>query len=331
MSEQAPDANATGSKSEPSDGPGQFAWVDDAVVEDICEALVETVPEIRTALAQRRAYVDRENPSGERIRAADEFADERLEAELLAVDGVASYASEERAEAVPADDVWGGSGDDGTSDGREAETDHDGYHLAVDPLDGSSNLQSNSPMGTIVGVYDRSLPASGEHLVAATYVLYGPNTTMVLADDERTAEYLVTDAGAETLDSEVAIPAEPTVYGMGGRRPDWTDRVTAATEDMEADRLKLRYGGAFVADVSQVLTHGGLFAYPELRDAPEGKLRYHFECAPMALITESADGAATTGESDWRDVEPTELHERSPIYLGTESLVDEIETTFQDW
>jgi len=319
MSEQASDATAAGSNA--SDA---FSRIDDAVVEAICTTLVETVPEIRTALAQRRAYVDRENPSGERIRAADEFADDRLETALLAVDGVASYASEERAEPVFADDVWADS-DDGASAG------HGGYHLAVDPLDGSSNLRSNSPMGTIVGVYDRPLPASGEHLVAATYVLYGPNTTMVVADGERTVEYLVTEAGAEVLDSDLEIPADPTVYGMGGRRPDWTERVTEATEAMEADRLKLRYGGAFVADVSQVLTHGGLFAYPELQDAPDGKLRYHFECAPMGLITETAGGAATTGDGDWRDVEPTELHERSPIYLGTESLVDEVETTFQNW
>jgi len=317
MSEQLSDADASDSDVNDPESAQQFAWVDDAVVEEICGALVETVPEIRTALAQRRAYVDRENPSGERIRAADEFADDRLETELLAVEGVTSYASEERAEAVFADDV-------------ESETATE-YHLAVDPLDGSSNLKSNSPMGTIVGIYDRPLPVSGDHLVAATYVLYGPNTTMVVADDERTAEYLVTESGAEILDEEVAIPEDPTVYGMGGRRPDWTDRVTAATEDMEDDRLKLRYGGAFVADVSQVLTHGGLFAYPELRDAPEGKLRYHFECAPMGLITESAGGAATTGEGDWRDVDPTELHERSPIYLGTGSLVEEIETTFRNW
>jgi fructose-1,6-bisphosphatase I len=325
MSEQLSDGNATESdvsddvaESDVTGDTGQFDWVDDPTVATLCATLVETVPEIRRALAQRRAYVDRENPSGERIRAADEFADDRLETELLAVDGVASYASEERAEAV-----FGEGGDD-----ADAE---DGYHLAVDPLDGSSNLRSNSPMGTIVGIYDRPLPASGEHLVAATYVLYGPNTTMVVADDERTAEYLVTDAGAETLTESVAIPEDPTVYGMGGRRPDWTERVVAVTEAMEADRLKLRYGGAFVADVSQVLTHGGLFAYPELRDAPDGKLRYHFECAPMALIAESAGGAATTGDGDWRDVEPTELHERSPIYLGTESLVDEVETTFRDW
>jgi len=317
MSEQLSDADASDSDVNDPESAQQFAWVDDAVVEEICGALVETVPEIRTALAQRRAYVDRENPSGERIRAADEFADDRLETELLAVEGVTSYASEERAEAVSADDV-------------ESETATE-YHLAVDPLDGSSNLKSNSPMGTIVGIYDRPLPVSGDHLVAATYVLYGPNTTMVVADDERTAEYLVTESGAEILDEEVAIPEDPTVYGMGGRRPDWTDRVTAATEDMEDDRLKLRYGGAFVADVSQVLTHGGLFAYPELRDAPEGKLRYHFECAPMGLITESAGGAATTGEGDWRDVDPAELHERSPIYLGTGSLVEEIETTFRNW
>jgi fructose-1,6-bisphosphatase I len=306
---------------------GNFEWVGDRTVAGVCATLVESVPSIRRALAERRAYVDRENPSGERVRAADQFADDLLEERLLAVDGVASYASEERAEAVFADAEGDATDGAGATGGTESG---DGYHLAVDPLDGSSNLRSNSPMGTIVGVYDRPLPASGEHLVAATFVLYGPNTTMVVADGERAAEYLVTDEGAESLTDELAVPGEPTVYAMGGRRPDWTDRVTAVTESFEADRLKLRYGGAFVADVMQVITHGGVFGYPELRDAPEGKLRYHFECAPTSLVVESAGGAATTGDRDWRAVDPTELHERSPVYLGTGSLVDEIESTFAD-
>ena len=304
-----PDVSDT---SEDGDGP---AWTGDPVVDRVCDTLAGAAPEIERALAQRRAYVDRENPSGDRIRAADEFADTRLEEGLLAVGGVASYASEEREAAVPAEE---GGEPDGTA-----------YHLAVDPLDGSSNLQSNSPMGTIVGVYDEPLPASGDNLVAAAYVLYGPNTTMVVADGDRAAEYLLVEGEATALDDDLSIPEDPTVYGMGGRRPDWTERVREATEAMEADRLKLRYGGAFVADVTQVLVYGGLFAYPELRDNPEGKLRYHFECAPMGLVVTSAGGAATTGEGDWRSVDPTALHERSPIYLGTASLVADIEERFQ--
>lgn len=320
------------SDSDVTEWTADFEWVGDRTVESVCATLVESVPSIRRALAERRAFVDRENPSGERVRAADQFADELLEERLLAVDGVASYASEERADPVfdDATDATASGDTTGGADATEAGA-GDSYHLAVDPLDGSSNLRSNSPMGTIVGVYDRPLPASGEHLVAATFVLYGPNTTMVVADGDRAAEYLVTDGGADLLTDELAVPDDPTVYAMGGRRPDWTERVTAVTEAFEADRLKLRYGGAFVADVMQVVTHGGVFGYPELRDAPEGKLRYHFECAPTSMVIESAGGTATTGDCDWRAVDPTELHERSPIYLGTESLVDEIETAFDDW
>jgi len=328
MSEPEPPEGVSGapaSGSTVSERATDFEWVDDPTVAGLCATLVESVPSIRRALAERRAYVDRENPSGERVRAADQFADDLLEARLLAVDGVASYASEERAEAV-----FDGEADATGEDGETGTGTADGYHLAVDPLDGSSNLRSNSPMGTIVGVYDRPLPASGEHLVAAAFVLYGPNTTMVVADGDRAAEYLVTDEGADLLTDELAVPEDPTVYAMGGRRPDWTDRVTAVTESFEADRLKLRYGGAFVADVMQVVTHGGVFGYPELRDAPEGKLRYHFECAPTSMVIESAGGAATTGDCDWRSVDPTDLHERSPIYLGTGSLVDEVETSFAD-
>ncbi|PSP79868.1 fructose-bisphosphatase class I [Halobacteriales archaeon QH_6_68_27] len=252
-----------------SDGNDGPAWTGDPVVDRVCDILAGAAPEITRVLARRRAYIDRENPSGDRIRAADEFADTRLEEGLLAVGGVASYASEEREAAVPADEVGG-------------------------------------PAGTAY-----------------------PNTTMVVADGDRAAEYLLVEGEATALDDDLSIPEDPTVYGMGGRRPDWTERVREATEAMEADRLKLRYGGAFVADVTQVLVHGGLFAYPELRDNPEGKLRYHFECAPMGLVVTSAGGAATTGEGDWRSVDPTALHERSPIYLGTESLVADIEERFR--
>jgi fructose-1,6-bisphosphatase I len=282
--------------------PSSDDWVDDPIADRVFQTVFESVPAIRQALIDLRDFVDRRNPSGEQIRAADEFADDRLEERLLAIDGVASYASEEQADDVTAKNTGE-------------------YHLAVDPLDGSSNLKSNNPMGTIVGIYDEPLPTSGRNLVAAGYVLYGPNATMMITDGETVTEYLVSEGERRLLDEDVTIPDDPVVYGVGGRRPDWPDDVTDFVESMESDRLKLRYGGALIADVTQVLTHGGLFSYPELDGRPEGKLRYQFECAPIGYIVETAGGRVSNGARSLLDYTPDRLHERTPFYVGNPKLV----------
>ena len=279
-------------------------WTGDAGVDAVFDAVADSASEIREALVERRAVLDRENPSGDTISAADEYADDLLAERLLDVDSVAAYASEERDAVL-------------TDDGR--------YHLAVDPLDGSSNLRPNNCMGTIVGVYDAPLPASGRDLVAAAYVLFGPNTTMVVADGETVTEYLLADGQRRPLRADLTVPDETTVYGFGGRRPDWTGPVESVVSEFEAERLKLRYGGALIGDFTQVLTHGGIFAYPELDDSPEGKLRYLFECAPMGFVMESAGGRVSDGRGDLLAREPDDLHARTPLYVGTTDLVDRVE------
>jgi fructose-1,6-bisphosphatase I len=290
-------------------------WTGDATVDGVFEAVCETIPAIRAGLGDRRSYLETENPSGERMLAADEHADERFEEALLAVDGVASYASEEREAVVHADEVGPGAPD----------AVEEGYHLAVDPLDGSSNLKSNNCMGTIVGVYDRPLPTRGRNLVAAGYVLYGPNTTLIVADGDAVAEYLIEGGDSKLLEDDVTIPEDPTVYGFGGRTPDWPPDVAEFVEEIEAERLKLRYGGALIADVAQVLTYGGIFSYPTLSDAPEGKLRLQFECNPIGFVVETAGGRASDGHGNVLDAEPERLHQRRPLYVGTESLIDRLE------
>jgi fructose-1,6-bisphosphatase I len=283
----------------------------DAAVEAVVDAVVRTAADIRGALAERRSYEDAENPTGDRQLAADVYADELLEERLLAVDGVTAYASEEREGVVTA----GGS-----------EPAAGGLHVACDPLDGSSNLESNNGMGTILGVYDEPLPAAGDALVAAGYVLYGPITTMVWTEGESVTEYLLKDGEREVLTADVGLPGEPTVYGFGGRAPDWPADFAAFVESVEADRLKLRYGGAMVADVNQVLSYGGLFGYPMLTDAPEGKLRLQFEGHPMAAVLEAAGGASSDGSESLLAKSPDELHERSPVFVGSAELVDRLET-----
>jgi len=123
----------------------------------------------------------------------------------------------------------------------------------------------------------------------------------------------------------VTLPDDPLVYGFGGRVPDWPDEFTAYAREIESE-LKLRYGGAMVGDVNQVLTYGGIFAYPALVDAPEGKLRLSFEANPIAYIVEAAGGAATDGEIDILDVEPEGVHDRVPLYVGNEALIERLKT-----
>jgi fructose-1,6-bisphosphatase I len=117
------------------------------------------------------------------------------------------------------------------------------------------------------------------------------------------------------------------VYGFGGRIPDWTETFRAYVDDIERDRLKLRYGGAMVADVNQVLTHGGIFGYPMLEDTPSGKLRLQFEGHPMAYIVDAAGGASSDGTQSLLECTPETLHERSPLFVGTQSLIERLEDT----
>ncbi|ESP88557.1 class 1 fructose-bisphosphatase [Candidatus Halobonum tyrrellensis] len=277
----------------------------DSVAERVFDAVAASAPEVRASLPGRRAYLDDENPSGESMLAADAHADDLLADRLTGVDGVGAYASEEREAVVEADESGGVS-------------------VACDPLDGSSNLKSNNPMGTIVGVYDGDLPASGRDLLGAAYVLYGPVTTMVCARDGAARDYLVADGEREDL-GDLSLPEEPTVYGFGGRVPDWPDAFASYVEELEEDELKLRYGGAMVADVSQVLTYGGVFGYPALESAPEGKLRLQFEANPVGYLVEAAGGRSSDGEGSVLDREAASLHERTPVHVGNAALVDRLE------
>ncbi|SMO57935.1 class 1 fructose-bisphosphatase [Halorubrum cibi] len=300
----------------------------DPVVEAVFDAVAATAPTIRDALPGRRVESGTENPSGETVLAGDVYADELLLEALSAVEGVGSFVSEERPEAI---DVGGAVGEGGEGGGGA-------YAVAIDPLDGSSNLRSNNAMGTVVGIYDAPLPATGRDLVAAGYVLYGPITTMVVADGSGVREEVVERGdGSErddddepgvtrsVVEDDLTLPDEPTVYGFGGRVPDWPDAFREYAREIE-DELKLRYGGAMVGDVNQVVTYGGVFAYPALVDAPDGKLRLSFEANPIAYVVESMGGASSDGSGSILDVEPDGIHDRVPLHVGNEELINRLES-----
>ncbi|OVE85900.1 class 1 fructose-bisphosphatase [Natronolimnobius baerhuensis] len=288
--------------------------VSDPVVESIVATLSRSATEIRQGLVGRRNTVDdEENPSGETQLAADIWADELLAERLSDIDGVGQYASEEQETVLEC-------GDDPAS----ADT----YAVAVDPLDGSSNLTSNNAMGTIIGIYDDALPARGDRLVAAGYILYGPITTMVIATDETVSTYELSGGERRLIDRDVTLPTEPVVYGFGGRVPDWTDSFESYAREIESE-LKLRYGGAMIGDVNQVLTYGGIFGYPGLESAPDGKLRLQFEGNPIGYILERAGGRSSDGEQSLLSVEPTALHQRTPVFVGNDDLIERLESELE--
>jgi len=271
----------------------------------VFDAAADLVPELRRGMVDRRGTIDSENPSGETQLAADAWADERFEQRLTAIDGVGAYASEEREGVV----------DSGT-----------GLSVAVDPLDGSSNLRSNNPTGSIIGVYDGDLPASGRDLVAAGYLLYGPVTTLVVAHEGSVRTEAVVDGQRRTVETDYTLPDDATVYGFGGGRDDWLSPFRAYADEVSSE-LKLRYSGAFIADVSQVLTYGGVFAYPALASRPEGKLRTQFEGAPMAYVVESAGARSSDGREELLDRPVEDLHERTPVHVGSAGYIDRLEAT----
>ncbi len=276
----------------------------DAVAERVFDAVADLAPRLREGLWGRRGEeLSEENPTGDTMIGADVWADSLLSERIAELEGVGTYASE------------------------DLDTPHDvgsGLSVSVDPLDGSSNVASNNLCGTIVGVYDEAFPAPGTALVGAAYVVYGPITTMVVARGDTVTEYAVRESGRNVIEDDVTLPADPTVYGFGGRVPEWSDAFRAFVRELEGE-LKLRYGGAMVGDVNQVIAHGGIFGYPGLADRPRGKLRLQFESAPMAYVVEAAGGASSDGAQSLLSVEPETVHERVPTFLGTPELIERLE------
>lgn len=277
-----------------------------STIDAIFDTVAEAAPEIRDGLPGRRTKVGEENVTGDTQLEADVWADQLLAERFGDIAGVGEYASEERA---------------------EIESFGSGYAVAVDPLDGSSNLKSNNPMGTVVGVYDGALPRAGRDLVAAGFVLYGPITTMVVARDGEAREYVIEDGKRRDV-GPVELPDDPTVYGFGGRVPDWRSDFAEYVSEVE-DELKLRYGGAMIADVSQVLTYGGIFGYPALESRPDGKLRLLFEGAPIAHVIKAAGGTSSDGAESLLDADATELHQRTPVFVGNREYIDRLESSIE--
>ena len=204
------------------------------------------------------------------------------------------------------------------------------FVVAMDPLDGSSNIVSNNAFGSIVGVYRDDLPQKGRKLVAAFYKLYGPVNTFVYSIGKGTHEFVKhydSEGKAQflLLADNLKIPEPGEVFGLGGDPLDWSPEFLKFAKDLfRKEKLKVRYSGTFVADFSQILHRGGIFAYPSTKKSAEGKLRLFYEAQTMAFLWEQAGGASWSGKGSLLDVEGKDVDARVPLYLGNRHLVEKL-------
>lgn len=199
------------------------------------------------------------------------------------------------------------------------------FGVTIDPLDGSSLLPTNLAVGSIFSIYENGEIMSGlKNISSAFYILFGPLTLMVFADKTEVSQFIYNEKGIFDLVKEnIKIP-EGKLYSPGGLRKDWLPAHLKIIEEIERRGFKLRYSGSFVADFHQILVYGGIFTYPALVNAPQGKLRLLFEVGPMAFIAEKAGGAAIDGKNNILELIPKEISQRSPIYIGSKKVIEEI-------
>jgi fructose-1,6-bisphosphatase I len=255
---------------------------------------------------KKRGLAGTSNIYGEEQLALDKWADQLI-IDLLTEEGVVKVlASEERTDPVELDS---------SSD----------LVLTVDPLDGSSLIGVNLTVGTIIGFQRGSLMKTGKEMLGAMYILYGPLNVLVYCMGDGVHEFVLNQEGDYLLQKEDIHIPEGKIYSPGALRKDWLPYQEEWVETLEKDGYKLRYSGSFVADVHQILHKGGVFSYPAYKGSPTGKLRLLYECRPMGYIVTQAGGAVSNGVTDILSVEPENIHQRTPVYIGGKKEINLIE------
>lgn len=245
------------------------------------------------------------NLYGEEQLALDVLSDRILRKRLIHSGVVLTIVSEETNEIITVD-----------------HNNHNGggrFSVAYDPLDGSSLVDVNLAVGTIVAIYEGSdILQAGRHQVAAMYILYGPRTTLVLSTGSGVHEFAMNQLMEYTLVHEnIQLAQCGSIYSPGGQRNKYTAGTEKFVRHLEEKGAKLRYSGGFVPDINQILIKGkGIFLYPHLQGAPNGKLRVLYELNPMAYLIEQAGGAASTGKQRILDMIPSRIDERAPVFIG---------------
>ncbi len=262
-----------------------------------------------------------ENVQGEQQQVLDVLSDEIFLDEMRSTGFVCAVGSEEQEELLVID-----------------EYSHSDYLVLVDPLDGSSNLDIDCPVGTIFSIVKRKTAndqtpdvsdtlQKGRDVIAAGYVLYGPSTMLVCSVGAGVNGYTFNPNTArfELSHADMRIPATGGYYSVNESNADkWQDDMGNKLNNLKKETgLGMRYVGAMVADMHRTILKGGIFLYPADAKNKTGKLRLLYEAIPMGFIMEQAGGKSMSSDGvAVLDVQPEALHQRVPVYLGAEAAVD---------
>lgn len=270
-----------------------------------------------------------ENVQGEKQKKLDLLANEIFKNALESRDQVCGIASEEEEIEVAFTEELNRNGK---------------YVLLMDPLDGSSNVDVNVSVGTIFSIYRRISPV-GEHAtkedflqpgskqVAAGYILYGSSTMLVYTTGNGTHAFTLDPAlGTYYLVKEsMQIPPQGNYYSVNEghyqKFPQAVKDYIKFCQEPNAEENRpytSRYIGSLIADAHRNMIKGGIYMYPSSHEYPLGKLRLLYEGNPMAFLIEQAGGIATDGNRRLLEIEPTELHQRTPCYLGSSLMIEDL-------
>jgi len=284
----------------------------------------------RAGLADILGTTGTTNIQGETVQKLDEYAERTIYRLNDHTGRVAVMASEEEDDIIPIPPHH--------TPGK--------YVLIYDPLDGSSNIDVNVSVGTIFAIYRRKSAEGsgtledclqpGRNLVAAGYIVYGSSTMLVYSTGQGVHGFTLDPRVGEFLLSHpnMRLPAKPQYYSVNqGYQKWWSPQNKRYTEWLQGEHdspyaLSLRYIGSLVADFHRNLLKGGVFYYPpDTKDPkkPGGKLRLLYEAAPLAFLIEQAGGYASDGTQPILDIQPTSLHQRVPLYIGSRDLVEKAE------
>jgi fructose-1,6-bisphosphatase I len=294
------------------------------IMYDLALAAKMIANKVRNAgLADILGATEDENVQGEIQQKLDVFANETIIKAMDHGGRLCAMASEEEPEIIPIPDRF--------KCGK--------YCLLFDPLDGSSNIDVNVPVGTIFSVVRKisrgqrgtleDMLQPGRRQVAAGYVIYGSSTMLVYTTGQGVHGFTLDPAIGEFLLSHpnIRIPDPGRYLSVNDSyEKQWEEPVKALMRryrglDGRRAPMNVRYVGSLVADFHRNLLGGGIFAYPPNTKSPRGKLRLLYEANPLAFIVEQAGGAACDGEQRILDIVPAELHQRTPLYVGSKSDV----------
>ena len=277
-----------------------------------------------------------QNVQGEAQMKLDLFAHNTMKQALMSREEVAGFASEEEENFIAFD----------TERGRNAK-----YVILTDPLDGSSNIDVNVAVGTIFSIYRRVSPVGtpvtledfmqpGNRQVAAGYIVYGSSTMLVYTTGHGVNGFTYDPSlGVFCLSHEnIQIPQTGKIYSINeGQYLKFPMGVKkylkyCQEEDKETQRpYTSRYIGSLVSDFHRNMLKGGIYIYPSATNYPNGKLRLLYEGNPMAFLAEQAGGVASDGYNRILDIQPTALHQRIPLFIGSREMVKKAEQLMRDF